>query len=381
MCARTSFSITFMCRESKKTKQNLAALEMCININQKRVYINLPVKFNPKDFNKKRQPVEIQTIVNQYRVKINEIIGELMQQGKPVTAETLREYLKTGGTKTYTVSTLVDEYMEQLKTRLGTTLKKGVYEKYVLVAQFMKQEIGNKELCTITNGDAIRLYDVLKSKYLPSTSAGYMVKIKAIFYYAIDNGMMKINPCNSIKINKGAVRVEYLTSDDINKIKGLNLTDFDRLDRVRDLMLFQLSVGVAYCDLVNFNSNEIEIINNIPTYTSNRQKTGVEFTSVILPMGMQILKKYDGQLPVISNQKYNAYLKDIQRLANVKTNITTHLLRRTYATRLLNANVNISVIAKALGHSTIQTTQKHYVKTTNNFIVEEIGNAIKGGLI
>lgn len=372
MCARTSFSITFMCRESKKTKQNLAALEMCMNINQKRVYINLPVKFNPKDFNKKRQPVEIQTIVNQYRVKINEIIGELMQQGKPVTADTLREYLRTGGTKTYTVSTLVDEYMEQLKTRLGTTLKKGVYEKYVLVAQFMKQEIGNKELCTITNGDAIRLYDVLKAKYLPSTSAGYMVKIKAIFYYAIDNGMMKINPCNSIKINKGAVRVEYLTPEDINKIKGLNLADFDRLDRVRDLMLFQLSVGVAYCDLVTFDSSKIEIINNIPTYTSNRQKTGVEFTSVILPMGMHILKKYDGQLPVISNQKYNAYLKDIQKLANVKTNITTHLLRKSYAHTLLNNGVNISAVAKCLGHTTTQITQRCYCKPSTEFVVNEM---------
>lgn len=376
MCARTSFSITFMCRESKKTKQNLAALEMCMNINQKRVYINLPVKFNPKDFNKKRQPVEIQTIVNQYRVKVNEIIGELMQQGKPITAETLREYLRTGGTKTYTVSTLVDEYMEQLKTRLGTTLKKGVYEKYVLVAQFMKQEIGNKELCTITNGDAIRLYDVLKSKYLPSTSAGYMVKIKAIFYYAMDNGMMKINPCNSIKINKGAVRVEYLTSDDINKIKGLNLADFDRLDRVRDLMLFQMSVGVAYCDLVTFDSSKIEVINNVPTYTSNRHKTGIEFTTVILPMGMQILKKYDGQLPVISNQKYNAYLKDIQKLANVKTNITTHLLRKTYAHYMLNSGVRIETVARLLGHSNSNITQRIYCRKTTETIASEVAQIL-----
>ena len=101
----------------------------------------------------------------------------------------------------------------------------------------------------------------------------------------------------------------------------------------------------------------------------------------ILPMGMDVLKKYDGVLPLISNQKYNAYLKEIQRLAGVKTTITTHLLRRTYATRLLNAYVNLSVIAKALGHSNTTITQKHYAKTTDNFVDEEIGNAIKGGLI
>lgn len=370
---RVTCSFTFYCRESKKTKQGLSPLEMSIVINGDRLFLNLPVKFSPKDFNKKRKPVEIENIITQYRVKTNEIIGELMQQGKPITAETLREYLRTGGVKTYTINTLVDDYMDNLKkTRLGISMKQGVFEKYILVAQFLKGEIGNRELCSITNGDIIKIYNVLKSKYLLSTSAGYMVKIKSMFYYAMDNGYMKINPCNSIKINKGAVRVEYLTNEDINKIKGLNLADFDRLDRVRDLMLFQLSVGVAYCDLVTFDSSRIEVINNVPTYTSNRQKTGVEFTSVIMPMGMQILKKYDGQLPVISNQKYNAYLKDIQRLAGVKTNITTHLLRKTYAHTLLNNGVNISAVAKCLGHTTTQITQRCYCKPSTEFVVNEM---------
>lgn len=370
---RVTCSFTFYCRESKKTKQGLSPLEMSIVINGDRLFLNLPVKFSPRDFNKKRKPVEIDNIITQYRVKTNEIIGELMQQGRPITAETLREYLRTGGVKTYTINTLVDDYMDNLrKTRLGVSMKQGVFEKYILVAQFLKGEIGNRELCTITNGDIIKIYNVLKSKYLPSTSAGYMIKIKSMFYYAMDNGYMKINPCNSIKINKGAVRVEYLTSEDINKIKGLNLADFDRLDRVRDLMLFQMSVGVAYCDLITFDSSKIEVINNVPTYTSNRQKTGVEFTSVILPEGMQILKKYDGHLPVISNQKYNAYLKDIQKLANVKTNITTHLLRKTYAHILLNNGVNISAVAKCLGHTTTQITQRCYCRPSTEFVVNEM---------
>ena len=377
---RVTCSFTFYCRESKKKKQGLSPLEMSIVINGDRLFLNLPVKFSPKDFNKKRKPVEIDNIITQYRVKTNEIIGELMQQGRPITAETLREYLRTGGVKTYTINTLVDDYMDNLrKTRLGVSMKQGVFEKYILVAQFLKGEIGNRELCTITNGDIIKIYNVLKLKYLPSTSAGYMVKIKSMFYYAMDNGYMKINPCNGVKINKGAVRVEYLTNEDINKIKGLNLADFDRLDRVRDLLLFQLSVGVAYCDLVTFDSSKIEVINNVPTYTSNRQKTGVEFTSVILPMGMQILKKYDGQLPLISNQKYNSYLKEIQRLAGVKTNITTHLLRKTYCTMLLNAGVRVEVVAKMAGHSKVSTTLKHYARLSTSTIANEVGNIINGG--
>lgn len=198
---RVTCSFTFYCRESKKTKQGLSPLEMSIVINGDRLFLNLPVKFSPRDFNKKRKPVEIDNIITQYRVKTNEIIGELMQQGKPVTAETLREYLRTGGVKTYTINTLVDEYMDNLrKTRLGVSMKQGVFEKYILVAQFMKQEIGNRELCTITNGDIIKIYNVLKLKYLPSTSAGYMVKIKSMFYYAMDNGYINFLLKSSLSI-------------------------------------------------------------------------------------------------------------------------------------------------------------------------------------
>ena len=374
--SRTTYSTTYYCRNSKANKSGLAPMELCICINQKRVFINLPVKFSPKDFNKKRKPTEIEQIITQYRIRVNEIIADMMQQHLPITATSLKSWLQTGGTKTYTLEMLCTEFLAQLKC----TPK--IYRKYELAMNFIMDNLGaSTELTSINVGMTNQLYASMKEKFLPSTSAGYMTKAKTLFQYAMDYGKIKINPCNGIKISKGTPTISYLSNDDINKIKGLKLDDYDRLERVRQLLLFQLSTGLSYIDMVNFNSEKITIIDGVPTYTSNRQKTKIEFTTVILPMGMDVLKKYDGVLPLISNQKYNAYLKEIQRLAGVKTTITTHLLRRTYATRLLNANVNLSVIAKALGHSNTTITQKHYAKTTDNFVVEEIGNAIKGGLI
>lgn len=99
----------------------------------------------------------------------------------------------------------------------------------------------------------VKIYDILKERFMPSTSAGYMVKVKTFFNYAIDNNWMKINPFNGIKIDKGIPEVKYLSADDMENIKRLDLTDYERLERVRDLLLFQASVGTAYCDLVNFS--------------------------------------------------------------------------------------------------------------------------------
>lgn len=173
------------------------------------------------------------------------------------------------------------------------------------------------------------------------------------------------------------MKVEYLSSDDLARIRNPDLADIDRLDKVRDLMLFQASVGVAYCDLVCFDSSLIVQTNGGFTYTGNRQKTGIEHTTVILPEGLTILKKYNGQLPLISNQKYNANLKGIQRLAGVKTNITTHLLRKTYTHRMLNAGVKMGTVAGLLGHSNSIITQHIYCKKTASTVASEVATVIE----
>lgn len=371
---RTTFSISFYCRESKQNKQGLSPLELCININQQRLFINLPAKFTSKEFNKKRKPKHIEDMLVNYRVKVNDIVNELMEQDIPITAVNVREYIKTGGTKTYTVEMMVDEYLSEVRTSYNA------FKKYEYVADFIKSEIGNKQLTTITVADINRLYDILKSKYNVSTAGSKMTKIKSMFVWSFDRGLIKNNIVSQIKINRGTATVSYLTNDDIKKIKQLDLSDYERLDKIRDLMLFQSASGLAYCDLVAFDITKVETINGTVVYCNSRQKTDIDFTSVILPIGIEIMNKYNGKLPLISNQKYNAYLKEIQQLAGIKTVITTHLLRKTYATFLLNQGIRIETVAKCIGHSTPSTTYKAYARLIKSTVINEVAEKINGGL-
>lgn len=372
MTTKTTFSISYYCRTCKVNKQGLAPLEICININGERTFVNCPVKFFPKDFNKKRQSNEIQTIVNQYRNKVNEIIGDMMHHQQPITASSLKQWIKTGGVKVYTLEMLCDDFLNDLNC--SSMLKR----KYELAFNYFKSVFGkDTQLENITIGMCNKLYSDLKEKFLLSTSAGYMAKCKTLFQYAVDNGKMKINPAVTVKINKGTPTISYLTTGDLNKIKSLDLSDYDRLDKVRDLMLFQCSTGMAYADLVNFDYNMINNVNGVYTYTNNRQKTKVEFTTVILQDGIDILNKYNGHLPLISNQRYNSYLKELQKLSGVSTVITTHLCRKTYAHYMLNNGVRIETVARLLGHSNTNITQKIYCRKTTETIANEIAQIIK----
>ena len=93
-----------------------------------------------------------------------------------------------------------------------------------------------------------------------------------------------------------------------------------------------------------------------------------------------ILKKYEGKLPngkilpVISNQKLNAYLKEIADVCGIKKNLTFHLARHTFSTTVtLAKGVPIEIVSKMLGHTNIETTQI-YARITNS----KIGNDMEG---
>lgn len=59
-----------------------------------------------------------------------------------------------------------------------------------------------------------------------------------------------------------------------------------------------------------------------------------------------------------SNQKMNAYLKEIASLCGIEKNLTTHTARHTFATTVtLENDVPIETVSKMLGHTKITTSQ------------------------
>lgn len=376
---RTTFSVQFYARNAKVSKKTgLTPLEMSIILNGKRVFINLPYKVRPEDFQKKRKPIELQAIENEYRSKINAIMVDLMRDNMPITVNTIREYFKNGGKKSMELSDLWRTYLGILSKRIGTSMAETVYRKYELAKDLTYEYLGeHKEICAITNGDMIALYEDLKRRFKHSTAAGYFTKIKTVIVYAFENGYMKTNPTNGIRIDKGKPNIEYLTEKELEKIEKVNLYGNERLEKVRDLLLFQAyGGGMAYCDMAAFEPENVYKSGEIYLYSGVRKKTGIAFTTVLLPKAIEILNKYDWDMGkiMLSNQKMNAYLKEIQTLARINKNLHTHLFRKTYGHMLISKSVPITTIQKMLGHSSPLLTSKLYAVTTPEVVANDIAS-------
>ena len=80
----------------------------------------------------------------------------------------------------------------------------------------------------------------------------------------------------------------------------------------------------------------------------------------------------DKVLPVLSNQKMNAYLKEIADLCGINKNLTFHLARHTFATTVTLTNgVPIESVSKMLGHKSLKTTQ-HYAKILDRKVSDDM---------
>jgi hypothetical protein len=114
---------------------------------------------------------------------------------------------------------------------------------------------------------------------------------------------------------------------------------------------------------------------------TKRQKTGSSSRIPLLPTCLAIMDRYedhpqcvneDRLLPVISNQKMNAYLKEIADVCGIKKNLTFHIARHTFATTVTLSNgVPIESVSKMLGHKNLRTTQ-HYAKILDKKVSEDM---------
>ena len=371
---RTTLNISYYCRRSKTDKNGQAPIEASLIICGQRRFLNLPFKCSPDDFNKKRKPKYIQDYIDTQRVRMATAISELATNGIPLTVDSLKSYIQTGGIKSYTIEDLFNEYLSLIKQRVGKNLTQTVYDKYEWVRDLFYEHIDKGLECTsITPATIQEFYIKLQTKYQDSTSGGYMTKLKSVIRFGIDNGHIKINPFQNLKISKGNKEIETITYSQLQTIISKDYVN--RVQKVADMFVFAAGSGLAFCDCMALKPEDFVEKDGKLCIFKERQKTGVKFYSVLCPWAVDIYKKYNGIFPKISNQKMNQFLKEVQDSCGIGTNLTFHKARHFYAMYMLNKKVPVTTVQKLLGHNNLSTTT-HYCRALETTIIDDVSKVI-----
>lgn len=361
----------------KGSAEKHAIVELRIAYDSQQTYISTGVFLFEKEWKKKRQVVVgradaliLNQFLEKFRIDALEVIREMYEEGNIDIFAVKRRMIE----KKKKAVTFLDYYAEKAENR-----KHGICKiaqgRYDLVFRVLKEFGKITNFSDLNEKNIIAFENFLKKKGIMATSRyqNYHKYIIRFIKMAQREGYMKYNPYDTVRLDHGDFDKSIdkcLSLEEVRKLQAATLDE--RLNKVRDLFLFQCYSCLSYTDLEKFDTKKIEEVDGKKYYSGRRGKTKVRFTVPLLQPALEILEKYNKKLPKISNAKYNEYLKEVAEAAGIEKSLTTHWARHTGATLLLNGGVPMEIVSKVCGHSSVKMTEKIYAKLLPKTVVAEV---------
>lgn len=226
---------------------------------------------------------------------------------------------------------------------------------------------------------------------LIDTEGKYIESLKTFCRWSEERGYNKFTVYKQFKnisdshrkLRKPKNEIITLTLHELRQFYAHDFSDRPSLDRVRDLFCFGAYTGQRWSDIERFSKGDLLI--DIWSFEAfkTKKRTTIDLIGYAAP-ALDILKKYDYQLPEISLVKFNRYIKDAAGLAGINSDVTikryrgaeeieirkpkhkfisSHSARKTCISILLNDfNIPITHVLQITGHSDLKTLQVYIDK-------------------
>lgn len=323
------------------------------------------------------------------QAKAYEAKRHLIETNEIVTALAIKEILLGSSHRNRYLIKIFEDYNEDVKKLIGMDYSRVTWEKYDRTKRFVKDFIQWKyktadihiQNLNMEFVNDLEIWFKTERKCGQNATMKYISILKMIVLFCVNNDWLQKDPFARFKMSKEEVIPEFLTKEEIQAISEKEIK-MERLKQVRDVFLFCCHTGLAYVDIKKLNASEVSLGFDSELWIfTKRGKTNVPSRIPLLPLSKKILAQYKDHpqcinnnrlLPVLSNQKYNSYLKEIADICGISKNLTTHTARHTFATTVTLSNgVPIESVSKMLGHKKLQTTQ-HYAKVLDIKVSEDM---------
>ena len=401
---RKTFSVVFFCKRTKVTRKVLAPIYVRITTSGQCTEIYTQCQIEPEKWNQKAErslfrdkvSQQINDIIASYRANILAAYEQLIKEGKVPNCFAIKQRLATPGSGTTLFLTELAKYCDKRQKEVGVRLTQLTANKYHRLLRYLREytqaQYGKDDLPLELVGyeyiDGFNTFLQTAHNCNNNGAVNLLCCLKNFILYAIRNEWIDKNPFRyyKMKIDKTNVKTP-LTKAELDLLIRKQMPN-DRLDRIRDVFVFCCLTGLAFTDADHLRREHLSTDEQGTQWIHKpREKTAVMSRIPLLPYSVKLLAKYERDpelqgtgklLPVPSNQKMNAYLKEIAVICNIDKNLTTHCARHTFATLAIEYGMPIDIIAKILGHTNVNMT-RHYAKVSETNISREmkkIGSAL-----
>ena len=393
----SAVSILFYIKRAKINVDGVCPIYTRVTINSKRFEFSTnkfisPDKWSTEGAKVKGNSEDARSINNQLDIIKNQIMDaekRLYKKEILINSENLRNELFGIKERERLLIPIFTEHNRKIKELVGSEYAPGTLERYETSLKHTKDFLQWKYRVSDIDIEKIdhafiteyEFYLRTERKCANNTAVKYIKNFHKIINICLANGWLNKDPFANYKSKVKEVIREFLTEQEIQSLMEKEFVS-ERLELVRDIFVFSCFSGLAYIDVKQLSKDNIVLgIDGDKWINKNRQKTDTNSKIPLLPTAQSILDKYanhpvcvneDKLLPIFSNQKMNAYLKEIATVCGINKELTFHIARHTFATTVTLSNgVPIETVSKMLGHTNLKTTQ-HYAKILDKKISEDM---------
>ena len=349
-------------------------------------------KWSP-ELSKMRGSSEEARTINNYldlmKSKVFDIQMELIHKNEELSLENFKTRILGTHQRERMLIPIYQNHNDKIEELIGNGYAYGTLERFKISLKHLqefilwKYNVSDISITKIDYAFVTEFEFYLRSikKCNNNTAVKYVRNFRKIVKICLDNDWLDKNPCGRYEGKMKEVERDFLTEEELSRIYNKRFSS-ERLTLVKDIFIFSCYTGLAYVDVKGLKKDHIGMgIDGQKWIFKNRQKTDTKSKIPVLPIAQEIIEKYanhpkclneDHILPILTNQKMNAYLKEIGDLCDISKEITFHMARHTFATSVTLTNgVPIETVSKMLGHKNIQTTQ-HYAKILDKKVSDDM---------
>lgn len=393
---RTQVRFMLWQRADKINKHGAAPLSYRITVRGRRAEVSTAIRVAPADWSDVRKKVlgttpavrTANAALTKMLDQLTDIWADLERQGKPVTAQGIaRAYRRNGST--LSLLKLLAAFVAERQTLVGIDICAATLRHQTTRFNRLKDFLQAHRLTDLrpeefdhATADKMLYWLLQKGGYQRNSANKVLQCVFQVLRWGVRRKYIDSNPLELYKFKSTAAKdIVYLEA---NEVANLTCFPFDTpcLQRVRDCFIFQCWTGLAYADLAALNvANSVETAPNGQRFLRVRRAKstmfkGFECIIPLLPEAERLLAQYGDKLPVLSNQKYNAYLKEIGKAVGlIAEKMNTHVGRKTAGTLMLNKGIPLTAVSKFLGHSNEKITQKLYAKLLDTTVLDAFTTA------
>ncbi len=385
MSHKSQLSIRFFLRAAKSGNSIKHYVFCRLTHKGQRKEISMGCHLDPAEWDKKmnrprgssEKIYQLEEDILHLTYKIRQYKRECQDHSMPYDLDELMEKLFPQSKGPNGLLAYYQNHNDKVKELIGKDFTYATWKRHNTVVnhlqEFIKQEKGKTEI-------ALRLVDrkfiegfqhYLKVEVgiAHNTTTHYMKMVKKVIKLALRDDLITKDPFEGVKLTLKKVVKEHLNEKELKAIINKEFT-IPRLDQVKDAFVFACFTGLAYTDIKHLQRNRVEEVEEgIWVIYKGREKTDELSTIPLMKTAKAILDKYEDHpvvckkgvvMPTVSNQKTNAYLKEIADVCGIQKNLTFHVARRTFATTVAALNgIPIEHIAKMMGHADVKMTLQY----------------------